>query len=87
MTKLSDKQLSELIAYQQGLDDTYKDYSDVVTCLQELQALRAKPIALSVEQWREIREALKEYNGQGEWVSTSAAEEALALMDSIEAGK
>lgn len=46
MTRLTDEQLSELIAYQQGLDDTYTDYSDVVTCLQELQALRAKPIAL-----------------------------------------
>jgi hypothetical protein len=85
MTRLTDEQLDEAIKHCTGLSMALDGihWPMMLIALKELQALRAKPTP-TPDQWKQIREALKEYNGQGEWVSTSAAEEALAIMDEIE---
>jgi hypothetical protein len=86
MTKLSDEDIEHLIkkAWE-------AHWPFLVDALQELQVLRAKPMALSIEQWRQIRQALElstaKYDNKGKSFSCDETWAALKLMDSIEAGK
>jgi hypothetical protein len=90
MTRLTDEQLEEVIKHCTGLSMALDGihWPMMLIALQELQALRAKPMALSIEQWRQIRKALElstaKYDNKGKSFSCDETWSALALMDEIE---